>query len=272
LISNLTTETLPDDIAAELRRTVSARGRFGEPAIYYAETGSTNDEAARLAELGAEQGTTVIAAAQTAGRGRFGRTWFSPPGAGLYVSVVCRDRRAAPYVSLAGGVAVAEGIRVATGLPVEIKWPNDIVIDAGFGRRRKLAGILAEGSTSAEGLQFIVLGFGINLRPAAYPPEIADRATSLESELGRPVDAGPVLAGTLVALQQRMTELAAGEASPLLERWRELAPSAQGAIVEWDAPLGRRRGRTAGVDDDGALRVVVDGTIERIISGTLHWN
>ena len=269
--SNPGTEALPGDIATELRRTAGDRGAFGDPAHYFTEIGSTNDEAARLAEHGATEGTTVIASAQTAGRGRFGRTWFSPPGAGLYASVVCRDRRAASHLTLAGGVAVADGIRSATGLPVEIKWPNDIVVDAGLGRRRKLAGILAEGSTSAEGLQFIVLGFGINLRPAAYPPEIADRATSLESELGRPVEAGPVLAATLVALNQRVAELASGTAASLLARWRALSPSGQGAPVEWDAPSGRRRGRTAGIDDDGALRVMADGAVERIISGTLHW-
>ena len=140
---NPTTEALPEDIASELRRTAAERGRVGDPAYYFSEIGSTNDEAARLAELEAPEGTIVVASAQTAGRGRFGRTWVSPPGAGLYVSVICRDRRAAPHITLAGGVAVADGIRRATGLPVEIKWPNDIVEDAGRGRRRKLAGILA---------------------------------------------------------------------------------------------------------------------------------
>ena len=269
--SNQRTEPLPDDVAAELRRTAAARGRFGAPTYYFAEIGSTNDEAARLAELGAEEGTTVVAAAQSAGRGRFGRNWFSPSGAGLYVSIVCRNRRAAPYVSLAGGVAVADGIAAATALPVSIKWPNDIVVDAGRGKRRKLAGILAEGSTSAAGLQFIVLGFGINLRPAAYPPELADRVTSLESELGRPVDGGPILAATLVAFNDRMTELRTGSTEPLLARWRELAPSAQGSLVEWDVPDGTKRGRTAGIDADGALLVRVDGAVERIISGTLRW-
>lgn len=269
--SNPSADSLPDDLALELQRTSRERGSLGHPVHYFHEIGSTNDEAARLAERGAPEGTTVIASAQTAGRGRFGRTWFSPPGAGLYVSIVCRDRRAAPYLSLAGGVAVAEGMRASTGLPVEIKWPNDIVIDAGRGRRRKLAGILAEGSTSAEGLQYVVLGFGVNLRAAAYPPEIADLATSLETELGRHVDAGGVLASTLVALNRWLSHLAAGNAGPLLARWRELAPSAVGAAVEWDAPSGPRTGRTAGVDDDGALCVRVDDRVERIISGTVRW-
>ena len=245
---------------------------FGEPASYFDEITSTNDEAARLAEHGAAQGTAVIASAQTAGRGRHGRTWFSPPGAGIYVSVIVRDRRAAPYVSLAGGVAVADGIRAATGLPVELKWPNDVVIDAGLGKRRKLAGILAEGTTSADGLQYVILGFGINLRPAAYPPEIADRATSLESELGRAIDRDLVLAATFAALDKWTGQLAAGAPAPLLERWRQLSPSATGSAVEWDTPSGPRSGRTAGIDDDGALRVKTEDGIERIISGIVRWN
>ncbi|MEP6917562.1 MAG: biotin--[acetyl-CoA-carboxylase] ligase, partial [Acidobacteriota bacterium] len=179
-------EPLPEELAAALRTTASRRGVFGDPVYYFSETGSTNDVAATLAEHGAPEGTTVVASAQSSGRGRFGRAWFSPPGAGLYVSVVCRNAAAAPLLTLAGGVAVAEGVRTATGLPVEIKWPNDIVAEGGAqARRRKLAGILAEASTGSDGLQYVILGFGINLRSAAYPPAIADRATSIEAELGR---------------------------------------------------------------------------------------
>ena len=264
-------EPLPDEIAFALERSADRRGPFGARVLYFSEVGSTNDEAAVLAESGAPEGTTVVASAQTAGRGRFGRAWFSPPGAGLYVSVIVRDRRAAPLLTLAGGVAVAEGIQVATGLAVEIKWPNDIVVDTGFGRRRKLAGILAEGSSGAEGLQHVVIGFGINLRTAAYPAAIADRATSLEAELGRDVDPGPVLAESLAALAVWVRQLASGAPAPLLARWRQLAPSARGATVEWESPEGARSGRTAGIDDSGALLVNDGSRTERIISGTVRW-
>jgi BirA family transcriptional regulator, biotin operon repressor / biotin---[acetyl-CoA-carboxylase] ligase len=266
-------EPLPADLAAALRATASRRRTFGEPIVFFAETGSTNDVAAKLAERGATEGTTVVALSQTAGRGRFGREWFSPPGAGVYVSVICRNRQAAPYLTLAGGVAVADGIRRATGLPVQIKWPNDIVVaDAGMrGRRRKLAGILAEASSGPDGVQHIVLGFGINLRPAGYPPAIADRASSIESELGRPADAGPVLAETLVALAEMMEPLAAGRPQPVLDRWRALAPSARGTAVAWETPSGSVAGVSAGIADDGALLVRVGDRVERVISGELRW-
>jgi len=266
-------EPLPADLAAALRASASRRGRFGDPLYYFSETGSTNDVAAALAERGAPEGATVVAAAQTAGRGRFGRSWFSPPGAGLYASVVCRNATAAPLLTLAGGVAVADAIRVATGLPVQIKWPNDVVVQSGVpARRRKLAGVLAEGSSGADGLQHVILGFGINLRPAAYPPELVDRATSIEAELGRPPDGRAVLAETLVALAALFERLAAGETDPVLTRWRALAPSAQGTLVRWDTPAGARSGTAAGIADDGALLVNVAGRIERVISGELQWN
>ena len=264
-------EPLPDEMVSALERCADRRGPFGARIHYFTEVGSTNDIAAALAETRAPQGTTVVASAQTAGRGRFGREWFSPPGAGLYVSVVIRDRRAAPLLTLAGGVAVAEGIRRATGLAVEIKWPNDIVIEAGLGRRRKLAGILAEASSGPEGLQHIVLGFGINIKPAAYPSAVGERATSLESELGREVDAGPILAECLAELAEQVRRLAQGDTADVLERWRRLAPTAQGAAVDLEGPGGMITGRTAGIDASGALLVHHDGGIERVVSGTVRW-
>lgn len=268
--SNLTSD-LPADLRDALHDTAGRRGAFGERLLYFSEIGSTNDEAARLADAGAPEGTTVVAAAQTAGRGRLGRTWFSPPGAGLYASVVIRDTRAAPLLTLAGGVAIAEGIRAVTALPVEIKWPNDIVIDAGLGRRRKLAGILTEAASGPDGLQSVVLGFGINLLPAAYPPDVADRATSLAAELNRPVEAGAVLAECLAALRDRIANLVSGGEREVLARWAELSPSARGSRVECEGPSGVCSGITAGIDPDGALLVRTGERVERVRSGQVRW-
>jgi BirA family biotin operon repressor/biotin-[acetyl-CoA-carboxylase] ligase len=266
-------EPLPEDLQTALQSSVAMRGHFGEPAVFFSETGSTNDIAIAMAEHGAPEGAMAVALCQTAGRGRLGREWFSPAGAGLYVSVVCRSARAAPFVTLAGGVAVADGIRRATGLPVALKWPNDVVVaDRSPSRgRRKLSGILAEGSSGSEGLQYVVLGFGINLRPASYPPALAMRVTSLETELGRPVDAGRVLSEVLTVLNEQMAALDAGNRDVVLNRWRELAPSAVGAQVEWNGAGQTRRGVTSGIDDDGALLVRFQNRIERIIAGELIW-
>ena len=179
----------------------------------------------------------------------------------------------APWITLAGGVAVADGIRVATGLPVQIKWPNDIVAVAGrgFAARRKIAGILAEASSGPEGVQHVILGIGINLGPAAYPPELADRAGSIEGELGRPIDAGPVLAQVLAGLNRVLAGLETAGPQALLARWVALAPSAHGASIEWDGPSGIEKGTTAGLGDDGALLARTSAGLARIIAGEVRW-
>jgi BirA family transcriptional regulator, biotin operon repressor / biotin---[acetyl-CoA-carboxylase] ligase len=266
-------DPLPPDVAEAMRRLGDRRGCLGEPLYYFHETGSTNDVAAGYAERGAAQGTTVVAAAQTSGRGRLGRSWYSPPGAGLYVSIVVRSVVATPYLTLAGGVAVAEGIRAATGLPLEIKWPNDVVTPGASGpsRRRKIAGILAEASSTAEGVQYVILGIGINISPASYPPELADRASSIEFELGRAVDSAVVLAEVVAALSSELDSLERGDRSRLLTRWRRLAPSAVGTTVECDTSRGRAIGIAAGIADDGALLVRVGNQVERVIAGEVVW-
>jgi BirA family biotin operon repressor/biotin-[acetyl-CoA-carboxylase] ligase len=266
-------DPLPPDLAAALRATASRRGSLGATAYYFTEIGSTNDAAAALAERGAATGTMAVASSQTAGRGRLGRQWHSPPDAGLYVSLVIRSASAAPYLTLAGGVAVAEGVTGATGLPVQIKWPNDIIVpdSARPSRPRKLAGILAEASSGAAGVIYVVLGFGINLRTTAYPPELRDRATSIEAELGRPVEAWTVLTETLAALNAHLRRLEAGDSAQVLEAWRALAPSSRGAIVEIGTPSGRVEGVASGIDDSGALLVRLAGRMERVIAGEVVW-
>jgi BirA family transcriptional regulator, biotin operon repressor / biotin---[acetyl-CoA-carboxylase] ligase len=266
-------DTLPDEFRRALQDTSGRRGRVGESVVFFAETGSTNDVAAQLAQDGAPEGTLVVALSQTAGRGRLGREWFSPPGAGLYVSVIWRDARVLPLVSLCGGVAVADGIRRSTGLPVVLKWPNDVVVPDALAPagRRKVAGVLAEGAGGASRLQHVVLGCGINLRNATYPPSLSGRATSLEGELGRPVDDARVMAETLVALHEHTAAVARGDRARMLDRWRALAPSVIGSAVEWSIGETTRRGTTTGIDGDGALLVRTPDGQERLVAGEVRW-
>jgi BirA family transcriptional regulator, biotin operon repressor / biotin---[acetyl-CoA-carboxylase] ligase len=271
----------PGDIAEALAASAAARGAFGARLFYFSTIGSTNDLAARLADGGAPEGTTVAAEAQTAGRGRLGRTWVSPQGAGLYVSIVIRPDgnvaspadapgAAAPalpaMLTLGAGVALAEAVRETTGLEVEIKWPNDLVF-----QRHKVGGILAEASAQGAALEYVVLGFGVNVRPAAYPPEVAQRATSIEAELGRPVDRGLLFARALAGLSECRTAIRHGAIPGVLARWRRLSPSASGARIEWRATEGTVAGRTAGLDADGALLVERGGRVERIVAGEVIW-
>jgi BirA family biotin operon repressor/biotin-[acetyl-CoA-carboxylase] ligase len=261
-------------LAAALAATEAARGVFGARIFYSPEVTSTNDLASTAAERGEPEGTTFVAGAQTAGRGRLGRAWLSPPGAGLYFSTIVRRASAAPWITLAGGVAVADGIRAATGLPLQIKWPNDVVAvsGAGFKARRKIAGLLAEASSGPDGIQHIVLGIGINLSPASFPPELASRVGSIEGELGRAVDAGPVLAGVLAALNRALREIDTAGPDGLRARWLALAPSARGAAIVWDGPAGPQAGVTAGLDTDGALLARTPEGVARIIAGEVRWS
>jgi BirA family biotin operon repressor/biotin-[acetyl-CoA-carboxylase] ligase len=266
-------DPIPAEFAAALASTERERGAFGARLQYFHETGSTNDLAAAAAERGESEGTTFVAGAQTAGRGRRGREWFSPPGSGLYLSTIVRRASLAPWLTLAGGVAVAEGIRTASGLPVQIKWPNDIVAvgGAGFPARRKIAGILAEASSGPDGVQHVILGIGINVGPASFPPELSDRAGSIETELGRAVDAGAVLAQVLAALNRALSEVEHAGPPSLFTRWLELAPSAYGERIEWDGPRGVRNGVSAGLAEDGALLARTPDGLARIIAGEVRW-
>jgi BirA family biotin operon repressor/biotin-[acetyl-CoA-carboxylase] ligase len=250
-----------------------------------AETTSTNDEAARLAEAGAPEGTWVVADAQTAGRGRRGRVWVSPPGAGLYLSVVFRPDSqesqagggdaAIPVLTLMAGVAVVEAVSRAAGVRAMLKWPNDVVIEGAAGKggpaRRKLAGILAEASTTAGALQHVIVGIGVNVRRAAYPPDVAGRAIALEEVAGRAIDRDAVRDAILTALMTWRGRVRVTGVAPLFDAWKNLAPSSQGHPVSWGPADGRRSGWTAGLDDDGALLVRTPSGVERILAGELTW-
>ena len=256
---------MPDDLSAALAGLTARRPELRVDVRWHDSLPSTMDEASAHATAGAPRGLVVGADRQTAGRGRRGRVWESPAGAGLYFSYVARPpahaNAALPLLTLAAGVAVREGLQSALGLTTELKWPNDVMIG-----RRKLAGILAEGLAIGTAAQAVVIGVGLNLRPAAYPPDIAARATSLEDELGRAVDRGHVLAEVLAAVSDRLDTL---EHRPgdILQAWRAASPSATGTRVEWDG----RSGTTAGVDDAGALLVRTALGLDRVIAGELTW-
>jgi BirA family biotin operon repressor/biotin-[acetyl-CoA-carboxylase] ligase len=240
---------------------------FARPIHWQSEVASTNDVASRLAVAVAPEGTVVAADTQTAGRGRLGRAWSSPPGAGLYVSVVLRPAPAmVPLLTIAAGVAIADGIREASGLGMALKWPNDLYVGS-----RKAGGILAEAGTSATGVSHVVVGFGVNLSPAAYPQEIAARATSLEVELGRPVDRGLALASCLAALARQYDELRHGQVAALLTTWTSYAATTLNRRVECVRAAGPVTGIAEGIDGTGALLVRTGTTVIRVISGEVTW-
>jgi len=256
----------PDEIRDALARAGARLGPFEHHLSWHEEVGSTNDVAIAAADGGAPEGFVVAANAQSSGRGRLGRTWASPPDAGLYVSLILRPPpHAVPLITIAAGVAIAEGVEAASGLSPCVKWPNDVCVGS-----RKLAGILAESGSSAAG-DHVVVGFGINLRPAALPPDISARATSIEGELGRSVDRGLLLAECLAALADRYRLLQGGARDAVIAAWRSRAAEHLGRPVEWDAEHDVRRGIAHDIDARGALLVRVGDRMVRVTSGEVRW-
>lgn len=276
LPDDLRAQPVPQDLKEAWDRAAARLGPFADRLHCLSTVTSTNDLALRMADAGASEGTTLVAEAQTAGRGRRGREWFSPPGSGVYVSVILRpvqgDERQqvaawlTARITLAAGVALAEGVRASTALPVELKWPNDLVFD-----RRKLGGILTEMTTTGSDGPAVVVGMGINVRATSYPTELAATATSIETELGRPIDRALVLVETLAALGARYEDLRAGRLDAILTAWRGLARSLPNAAIEWDGPAGIMHGYAIDIDSDGALLARTGDGIARLVAGEVRW-
>ena len=231
---------------------------------------STNERALAMAAAGAPDGSVVVAAEQTAGRGRRGRAWHSPEG-GLYLSYLVRDVDAIEkpaLLTIAAGVAAVRAIREATGLRADLKWPNDVVT---ADPPRKIAGILAEASGAGNRLEFAVIGIGVNVSTASFPPDVAARASSLAVELGREVDRDALQTALIAALDGEIARLRAGGHEALIREWSEASPSARGRRVSWVSQDGVLTGLTAGVDEEGALLVTTPHGPERLVAGEVIW-
>jgi BirA family biotin operon repressor/biotin-[acetyl-CoA-carboxylase] ligase len=263
---------LPSDLEAAVE--AAAPRLYGFDRIeYFPEIDSTNSAALDLAASGAPHGTVVLADAQRAGRGRLGRVWHSPADAGIYLSAIMRSDTWAgtlSLVTLAAGVAVVRGLRAATGLVTELKWPNDVVVGRPW---RKLAGILSESASAAARVEAVVVGVGINLRSSALAPELRDRATAVEVELGRQVDRAACVVEVLAGLAEASAHLSAADSDWILGEWRRSGGAGLGgAPVRWNDGQGEHRGTAIDIDETGALLVETGvGRVQRVISGEVWW-
>ena len=240
----------------------------GRHAVCLAETVSTNSHAFRLAEQGAVEGTVVMAETQTGGKGRMGRVWTSPAGVNLYCSVILRPGgmpHEAPQLTFLSAVAVARAIEQISDLKPEIKWPNDVLIGG-----KKVAGLLNEMSAETDGINFIILGIGVNLNMTAeqFPSDLRHPATSLLLEIGRPVGRARFAAVMLNELDFLYADFrACGFDSVRREWWRRCNAHGRELVVT-DGGAEIARGMFAGIDGSGALLVQgSDGSINRILSG-----
>ena len=234
---------------------------------FFPELDSTNDELKRLARQGAPHGTVLIADRQTGGHGRMGRSFLSPGGVGVYLSILLRPDCAPTelmHLTCATAAAMCDALEAATGLRPGIKWTNDLV----WGKR-KLGGILTELGLSPQGrVDYAIIGIGINCcqQESDFAPEIRDMAGSLAMATGTPIDRSRVAAAMMEALWQMSRQLLT-EKQAILTRYRRdcVTLGREISVLRGDTV---RHGTAMDVDTDGALVVAYpDGTTEAVNSG-----
>ena len=239
---------------------------IGRKIIAYDAVDSTNLVLKELARSGAEDGTVVVADSQGTGRGRMERSFFSPPGKGIWVSILLRPTflpQDAPKCTLMAAVAVAR-VMEKFGLRAAIKWPNDILHDG-----RKLVGILTEMSAEMDRVNYVVIGIGINVNiaPEDFPAELRSVATSLMQMKGEPLPRVTFLQELLRALDELYADVQRAGFAPVLAAWREYAVTL-GQTVRVIAPAGEEfEGVAADIDAEGALLIDTETGRRRVLAG-----
>lgn len=256
-------DLLPSAIRDGLKTSV-----FGREWIdYHAVIDSTNIRARMIADEGAPEGTIVVAEAQLKGKGRRGRSWFSPAGQGIYVSVILRPRvppAEATLLVLMAAVAAAEALLSHADLPVSVKWPNDILVGG-----KKIAGILTEMRLDGDRIDHVVIGMGVNVNTPAesLPPEIAAIATSLSAETGRTFSRAGLLRTYLEKLEGWYTLFRKRRFEPIRGRWLEIARII-GKSVKIAGVDRIYEGEVVDIDPNGFLILKsFDGVLQRILAG-----
>jgi BirA family biotin operon repressor/biotin-[acetyl-CoA-carboxylase] ligase len=230
---------------------------------------STNNEAIKQARNGAEEGLCIFARQQTAGRGRHGRIWISEKDSGLYFSLVLRPKvepKFLPLMTLMTAVAVHDAIETLYDINCDIKWVNDIHV-----ADKKICGILAETVETVKGLA-VVVGIGINLKSSNFPPEIAETATSIETEIGETPDA-EILLQNLTRFLSYFCDILYGAsgAENIRQEWIQRSSYAYGKNVRARLENEAIEGRTCGIEENGALRIALkSGEIRAIHAGEIE--
>ena len=248
---------------AALKKKLNGR-KFGSKIFSFETIDSTNNCARALAGCWAEEGTLVLAEMQTAGKGRLGRTWVANPFENLTFSIILRPTlppEALNLLPLYAAVGVAEAIEHETGLSVECKWPNDLLIGG-----MKTAGILLEGSLKEEGLDYVVLGIGINVNQTSFPEDLSRRATSLKVQAGREIDRIRLLREILKTLEIHYTAIMKNGFHNILPLWlsrttmlnKEISVTQDGTVIS---------GIVKGLSPEGALILDASGTEKTLFAG-----
>lgn len=261
-------ERVPDVLAPQLLLPHLRGTSLAKRILHFFQTESTNDVAMRLGETGEPQGTVVIAERQTAGRGRAGHSWISEKSVGIYTTILLRPAISpmqSPTITLAAGLAAYDAIAEETGLQLDIRWPNDVMLNG-----KKVCGILTEMQAELDRIHFAAVGIGINVNQSKMPTELTGIATSLRVETERTHSRLELLARLLRHLDHYYNEFVAQGAAPIVKRFAEVSSYVQGKRVRITSGTQSFVAVTAGLEPTGILRVKRDdGRIEPIISGTV---
>jgi BirA family biotin operon repressor/biotin-[acetyl-CoA-carboxylase] ligase len=238
---------------------------------FYDHLDSTSSRVRELARAGAPAGTLVVADGQSGGRGRKGRSWFSPPGVNLYFSILLRpegmEHRHVPLITLMAGVALCRGLQpLLKDRRATLKWPNDVVIG-----EQKVAGILTEVSTTGRQVDYVILGVGVNVNQPTemWPPELQAHATSLYAETGVVYPRGHVLFQVLSHLGAGYAKLLRGERDGCVAAWKRVS-STLGKPVRVQSGQEQITGIARDVDAAGALVIErPDGTWHTVSAGNI---
>jgi len=244
----------------------SERKVIGRQIVRYDEVTSTNDLAKRMAMGGAEDGKVIIATSQSKGRGRYGRSWFSPKG-GLYLSILLRPKIRASqthWLMFLAGVAVADAISSHYGKQVKIKWPNDILYLG-----KKLAGVMCECSSIGEKLNYVIVGIGINtnIPSSDFPEQLRQEATSLKEITGKSVNDRAFLPFLLGCFDRWYSQFPSNF-SDILAFWKSKSNTIGKYVLIDDGT----RGRALDIDSNGFLVLLDDSGIKkRIGEGSIQY-
>lgn len=257
---------VPDTVASREVLSRLNTKRMGKGIRYFSSIDSTNQYAKRIAEEGAADGTLVIADEQTAGKGRGGRYWVTPPKEAISFTLILRPKLSPEKISmitLVMGLSVANALHALYGLDAGIKWPNDVVING-----KKICGILTEMSAEIGEVHYIVIGVGINANLTRFPKELQETATSLKLELKRDVNRAELICAVieefenLCSLFERKSSL-----EDLKDEYNRICVNADSAVRVLD-PKGEYTGHARGINETGALLVETeDGRVQEVSSG-----
>ena len=233
----------------------------GQRVVYYPSLASTMEVAKQAAQRGAAEGTVVITDEQTAGKGRIKRVWLSPKG-NIALSVIFYPGVSRlPSLIMLASLAVIHSIEAVTGLKLQVKWPNDVLING-----KKVCGVLIESNVRGDVVDYAIMGIGINvnLRPYDFP-EIQTTATSLSDELGRDVSRLNVIRCLLVEVERLYLALLAG--GSIYEEWRDSLVTL-GRRVQVKSGKTIYEGIAESVARDGRLLLRhSDGSLSKIVAG-----